>query len=51
MLLAVARRRALGGVTMARQQLTEAVGIAKTLHRIAAALGWPGYDVSVEPPS
>jgi hypothetical protein len=26
---------------MARQQLTEAVGIAQPLNRIAGALGWP----------
>ena len=38
------------GVPMARQQLTEAVGIAQPLNRIAGALGRPGDDVSVEPP-
>jgi hypothetical protein len=34
---------------MARQQLTEAVGIDQPLNRIAGALGRPGDDVSVEP--
>jgi hypothetical protein len=36
---------------MARQQLTEAVGIAQPLNRIAGALGRPREDVSIEPPS
>jgi hypothetical protein len=33
---------------MARQQLTEAVGIAQPLNRIAGALGRPGDDLRVE---
>jgi hypothetical protein len=37
------------GVPMARQQLTEAVGIPQPLNRIAGALGRPGEDVRVEP--
>jgi len=35
---------------MARQQLTEAVGIPQPLNRIAGALGRPGEDVRVERP-
>jgi hypothetical protein len=34
---------------MARQQLTEAVGIPQPLNRIAGALGRPGEDLRVEP--
>ena len=40
----------LRGVPMARQQLTEAVGIPQPLNRIAGALGRPGDDLRVEGP-